>query len=124
MIKKIIYAINKFNKSVISRMTLPKTKLFTKKKVIIVQVIINSVVLIDTFFDKLTIFLSKAVNKFDNLILMRDFNVNKTKDNSSGLDKLEELRLISPGVLNKKEMQLSLYDIFSVFIFNELYLFA
>ena len=108
----------------ISRMTLPKTKLFTKKKVIIVQVIINSVVLIDTFFDKLTIFLSKAVNKFDNLILMRDFNVNKTKDNSSGLDKLEELRLISPGVLNKKEMQLSLYDIFSVFIFNELYLFA
>ena len=55
---------------------------------------------------------------------MRDFNVNKTKDNSSGLDKLEELRLISPGVLNKKEMQLSLYDIFSVFIFNELYLFA
>ena len=108
----------------ISRMTLPKTKLFTKKKVIIVQVIINSVVLIDTFFDKLTIFLSKAVNKFDNLILMRDFNVNKTKDNSSGLDKLEELRLISPGGLNKKEMQLSLYDIFSVFIFNELYLFA
>ena len=62
-------------------MTLPKTKLFTKKKVIIVQVIINSVVPIDTFFDKLTISLSKAVNKFDNLIVMRDFNMNKTKDN-------------------------------------------
>ena len=32
------------NKSVMSRMTIPKTKLFVKKKVIIVQVIINSVV--------------------------------------------------------------------------------
>ena len=30
------------NKSVVSRMTIPKTKLFVKKKVIIVQVIINS----------------------------------------------------------------------------------
>ena len=43
-IKRIIYAIEKFNKSVINRMTLPKTKLLVKKKVITVQVIINSVV--------------------------------------------------------------------------------
>ena len=38
--------LSKFNKSVISRMTLPKTKLFTKKNVIIVQVIINAVYII------------------------------------------------------------------------------
>ena len=43
-IKRIIYAIEKFNKSVINRMTLPKTKLLVKKKAITVQVIINSVV--------------------------------------------------------------------------------
>ena len=42
LIRRIIYAINKFNKSVISRVTLSKTKLFVKKKVIIVQVIIYS----------------------------------------------------------------------------------
>ena len=44
LIKRIMYPSNKFNYSVISRMTHPKTKLFVKKKVIIVQVIINSVV--------------------------------------------------------------------------------
>ena len=43
-IKRIIYAIEKFNKSVINRMTLPKTKLLVKTKVITVQVVINSVV--------------------------------------------------------------------------------
>ena len=44
LIKRIMYPSNKFNYGVISRMTHPKTKLFVKKKVIIVQVIINSVV--------------------------------------------------------------------------------
>ena len=43
LIKRIVYAINKFNKSVTSRMILPITKLFVKKKVII-QVIIDLVV--------------------------------------------------------------------------------
>ena len=46
---------------------------------------------IDTFFDELTISLSKAVNKFDNLIVMGDFNIDVTKENCSGFDKLEEL---------------------------------
>ena len=46
----------------------------------------------DTFFAKLTISLSKAVNKFDNLIIMGDFNIDITKEDCSGLDKLEELR--------------------------------
>ena len=46
---------------------------------------------IDTFFAELTISLSKAVNKFDNLIVMGDFNIDITKENFSGFDKLEEL---------------------------------
>ena len=45
---------------------------------------------IDTFFAKLVISLSKTVNKFDNLIIMGDFNKDITKD-CSGFDKLEEL---------------------------------
>ena len=47
---------------------------------------------IDTFFAELTISLSKAVNKFDNLIIMGDFNIDITKKDCSGFDKLEELR--------------------------------
>ena len=47
---------------------------------------------IDTFFVELTISLSKAVNKFDNLIIMGDFNIDITKEDCSGFDKLEELR--------------------------------
>ena len=35
---------------------------------------------IDTFFDELTICLSKAVNKFDNLIVMGGFNIDITKE--------------------------------------------
>ena len=35
---------------------------------------------IDTFFAELAIFLSKAVNKFDNLIIMDDFNLDITKE--------------------------------------------
>ena len=46
---------------------------------------------IDTFFAELTISLSKAVNKFDNLINLGDFNIDITKEDSSGFDKLEEL---------------------------------
>ena len=46
---------------------------------------------IDTFFAELTISLSKAVTKFDNLIVMGDFNVGITKKYFSGFDKLEEL---------------------------------
>ena len=46
---------------------------------------------IDTFFAELTISLSKAVNKFDNLIIMGDFNIDITKEYFSGFDKLEEL---------------------------------
>ena len=49
----------------------------------------------DTFFDKLTISLSKAVNKLDNLIIMEDFNIDMTKENCSRFDKLEELCDIS-----------------------------
>ena len=41
-------------------------------------------------FDKLTISLSKAVNKFDNLIVMRDFNIDIAKEDCLGFDKLEE----------------------------------
>ena len=47
---------------------------------------------IDTFFAELTISLSKAVNKFDNLIIMGDFNIDITKEDCSGFGKLEELR--------------------------------
>ena len=46
---------------------------------------------IDTFFAELTISLRKAVNKFDNLINLGDFNIDITKEDSSGFDKLEEL---------------------------------
>ena len=35
---------------------------------------------IDTFFAELTISLSKAVNKFDNRIIMGDFNIYITKE--------------------------------------------
>ena len=47
---------------------------------------------IDTFFSELTISLSKAVNKFDNPIIMGDFNIDITKEDCSEFDKLEELR--------------------------------
>ena len=47
---------------------------------------------IDTFFAELTISLSKAANKFDDLIVMCDFNIDITKEDCSGFDKLEELR--------------------------------
>ena len=47
---------------------------------------------IDTFFSELTISLSKAVNKFDNPIIMGDFNLDITKEDCSDFDKLEELR--------------------------------
>ena len=47
---------------------------------------------IDTFFAELVISLSKIVNKFDNLIIMGDFNIDITKEDCSGFDKLEELR--------------------------------
>ena len=46
---------------------------------------------IDTFFAELTVSLSKAVNKFDNLIIMGDFNVDITKEDCSIFDRLEEL---------------------------------
>ena len=46
---------------------------------------------IDTFLAELTISLTKAVNKFDNLIVMGDFNIDITKEDCSGFDKLEEL---------------------------------
>ena len=46
---------------------------------------------IDTFLAELTISLRKAVNKFGNLIVMGDFNIDLTKEYFSGFDKLEEL---------------------------------
>ena len=46
---------------------------------------------IDTFFDELTISLSKEVKKADNLIVMGYSNIDITKEDSSGFDKLEEL---------------------------------
>ena len=46
---------------------------------------------IDTFFAELTISLSKAVNKFENLIIMSDFNVDIAEEDCSGFHKLEEL---------------------------------
>ena len=46
----------------------------------------------DTFIAKLTISLKKAVNKFDNLIIMGEFNIDIKKEDCSRLDKLEELR--------------------------------
>ena len=47
---------------------------------------------IDTFFAELIISLSKVVNKFDNLIIMGDFNIDITEEDCSRFDKLEELR--------------------------------
>ena len=44
---------------------------------------------IDTFFTELTISLSKAVKKFDNLIIIDDLNIDITKEDCSGFDKLE-----------------------------------
>ena len=46
---------------------------------------------IDTFFAELTISLSKAVNKCDNLIITGDFNIDITGEDFLGFDKLEEL---------------------------------
>ena len=46
---------------------------------------------IDTFFAELTISLSKAVNKCDNLIITGDFNIDITREDFLGFDKLEEL---------------------------------
>ena len=46
---------------------------------------------IDTSFAELTVSLSKAVNKFDNLIVMGDFIIDITKEDCSGFDRLEEL---------------------------------
>ena len=45
---------------------------------------------IDTFYAELTISLSNAVNKFDNLIVMGDSNIYITKEDCSGFDKLKE----------------------------------
>ena len=44
---------------------------------------------IDTFFDELTISCSKAASNFDNLIDMGDFNIDITKEDCSGFDKME-----------------------------------
>ena len=41
---------------------------------------------IDTIFAELTVSLSKAVNKFDNLIVMGDFDIDITKEDCSGFD--------------------------------------
>ena len=46
---------------------------------------------IDTIFAELTVSLSKVVNKFDNLIVMGDFDIDITKEDCSGFDWLEEL---------------------------------
>ena len=43
------------------------------------------------FFDELTISLSIAVNKFDNLIIIGNFDIDISKERSSGFDNLEEL---------------------------------
>ena len=40
-----------------------------------------------TFFEELTISLNKAVNKFDDLIVMGDFNIDITKEGCSGFVK-------------------------------------
>ena len=66
LIRRIIYAINKFNKSVISRVTLPKTKLFVKKKVIIVQVIIYS----DVHYPRLKFSRNTKVRKLADSLLV------------------------------------------------------
>ena len=45
---------------------------------------------LDIFFEELANSLSKAVNKYDNLIVMRDFNIDLNKTDCIGLGKLEE----------------------------------
>ena len=45
---------------------------------------------LDIFFEELTNSLSKAVNKYDNLIVMGDFNVDLNKTDCIGFGKLEE----------------------------------
>ena len=46
---------------------------------------------LDLFFEELTNSLSKAVNKYDNLIVMGDFNIDLNKTDCVGFGKLEEL---------------------------------
>ena len=43
-----------------------------------------------TFFEELTDSLSRAINNYDNIILMGDFNIDIKKENSIAYDKLEE----------------------------------
>ena len=43
-----------------------------------------------TFCEQLTDSLSKAINSYDNIILMGDFNIDIKKENSTAYDKLEE----------------------------------
>ena len=43
-----------------------------------------------TFLEELTDSLSRAINNYDNIILMGDFNVDIKKQNSIAYDKLEE----------------------------------
>ena len=45
---------------------------------------------LNIFFEKLTNSLSEAVNKYDNLIVMDDFNIDLNKTNCIGFGKLEE----------------------------------
>ena len=57
----------------------------------------SSISNIEYFFDELTISLSKVVNKFDNLIIVGDFNITITKKIPQNLinRKSYEIRLIS-----------------------------
>ena len=43
-----------------------------------------------TFFEELTDSLSRAINNYDNIILMGDFNIDIKKENSIAYNKLEE----------------------------------
>ena len=43
-----------------------------------------------TFFEELTDSLSRAINNYDNIILMGDINEDVRKENSTACDKLEE----------------------------------
>ena len=43
-----------------------------------------------TFFEELTDSLSRAINNYDNIILMGDINIDVRKENSTACDKLEE----------------------------------
>ena len=45
---------------------------------------------LDIFFEKLTKSLSKAINKYDNLIVVGDFNIDLNKTDGIGFEKLEE----------------------------------